>query len=341
VLGGLLLSLAPIRLRVGLPEPVRGAVSATAYLWAFASTGAWVIFRVWRNFSRRLDHEAMDPSRRAILNAAGTAAVLAPFAITAFGSLVERTNFGVREVDLPFKDLPPDLDGLRIAQISDIHLSLFLSENEFARVIDAANELRPNLILITGDLISFRGDPLDACIRQLARLRADGGLYGCLGNHEVYAKTEEYTVAECARRGIRFLRAESLPLKFGNATLQLSGVDYESIWKRPHYLSGAERLKAPGAFNVLMSHNPDVFPAAAAKGFDLTVSGHTHGGQVTVEYLQQTLNLARFVTPYVYGTYRRGEKNSALYVTRGIGTIGLPLRLGAQPEIAVLRLSRI
>ncbi|MEO7654029.1 MAG: metallophosphoesterase, partial [Bryobacteraceae bacterium] len=81
---------------------------------------------------------------------------------------------------------------------------------------------------------------------------------------------------------------------------------------------------------------PDVFGVAARQGFDLTIAGHTHGGQVTVEILHQTLNVARFITPYVYGQYRLGS--AALYVSRGIGTIGLPVRIGAPPEISLLRL---
>ncbi len=340
VFAGLLLSIPAVHVRTRLPAEGRAMFCAAAYLWAFASTGAWFALSISRRVRSRLDVETMDPVRRRLLNLAGAAAVAAPFGVTGFGSLIERTDFRVREVDLAFPDLPKDLDGLRIAQVSDIHLSLYLSEKEFARAVDATNEARPNLVLITGDLISFQGDPLEGCLRQLARLRSDAGLWGCLGNHEVYANSEQETVKGGARRGIRFLRGESAPLKFGAAKLQLSGVDFESVWDRPRYLQGAERLAAPGAFNLLMAHNPDVFPAAARKGFDLTLAGHTHGGQVTVEYLHQTLNVARFVTPYVYGTYRGGERNSALYVTRGIGTIGLPLRLGAPPEIAVLRLIR-
>jgi len=94
----------------------------------------------------------------------------------------------------------------------------------------------------------------------------------------------------------------------------------------------------PGAYNVLLSHNPDVFPVAAQKGYDLTVSGHTHGGQITVEIFDQFLNPARFYTPFVYGLYRHG--GASAYVTRGIGTIGIPARVGAPPEIALLRLRK-
>src|ERR1017187_4567140 len=92
------------------------------------------------------------------------------------------------------------------------------------------------------------------------------------------------------------------------------------------------------ATNVLLQHNPDVFPAAARQGYNLLLAGHTHGGQVTVEILDQSINPARFFTPYVYGLYRK--RNPAAYVTRGIGTIGIPARIGAPPEISLLRLRK-
>jgi len=97
-------------------------------------------------------------------------------------------------------------------------------------------------------------------------------------------------------------------------------------------------LVAPGAVNVLLQHSPDVFPAAVSKGYNLLLAGHTHGGQVTVEILDQAINPARFFTPYVYGLYRLG--GAAAYVTRGIGTIGVPARIGAPPEISLLRLRK-
>ena len=99
-----------------------------------------------------------------------------------------------------------------------------------------------------------------------------------------------------------------------------------------------KELVRPDAFNLLLSHNPDVFPVAARKGFPLTISGHTHGGQVRVEILQQDLNVARFFTPYVDGVYQ--ENGSSIFVSRGIGTIGMPARLGAPPEVALIRLWR-
>ena len=159
--------------------------------------------------------------------------------------------------------------------LSDIHLSAFLSERELMRVIDAANETRAHLALVTGDMITARGDPLDACLRQLARLRADAGVVGCMGNHERYAGALEYAAREGARLGLRFLRGQARQLRFGGAVLNLAGVDYEPVSRTRTYLAGAERLIVPGACNVLLSHNPDVFPVAARKGFDLTVDRAT------------------------------------------------------------------
>jgi predicted MPP superfamily phosphohydrolase len=159
-------------------------------------------------------------------------------------------------------------------------------------------------------------------------------MLGCLGNHEVYAESEDYTTLEGERIGIEFLRHQARSLRFGGAKISFAGVDYQKRGKP--YLVGAEELVEPGSFNVLLSHNPDVFPVAAKKGFDLTISGHTHGGQVNFEILHKNVNIARFLTPYVYGLYQEG--NSSVFVTRGIGTVGVPARFGAPPEVALIRL---
>jgi len=288
---------------------------------------AYVALLSWRK-SREF-----RPARRGFLKAAGAGLAMAPLAATAFG-IVTRDRFRLSEVKIPISNLPHDLDGLRIVQITDIHLSPFLSEAEFARAIDMANETRANLALVTGDLTSRRGDPVDAALRQLARLRADAGALGCLGNHEVYSGTEDYVTREGARIGVEFLRSKTKMLRFGAATINFAGVDYQKF--NSHYLRGAERMVAPGVINVLLSHNPDVFPVAAKQGYDLTIAGHTHGGQVNVELLHQNWDVARYFTPYVLGLYREG--NASVYVSSGLGTIGVPVRLGAPPEVSLIRL---
>ena len=319
------------------PTPLVMVLGAGSLAYFMTASLVMAVHTVMSLIGRVL-HAETNPARRRVLSVTGNALMAAPFAVMGYGSLIQRTDFRVREVDVPIPGLPADLENLRILQLSDIHLSAFLSEGEFARVVDASRELRPHLAVVTGDLISGPNDPLDACIRQLARVKADAGVFGCMGNHERYAKSEDYTEKECARRGIRFLRRQSQALRFGNATVNLAGSDFVSNRQRSTYLAGMERFILPGAVNILLQHNPDVFPVAARQGYNLLLAGHTHGGQVTVEILEQSLNPARFFTPYVYGLYREG--NAAAYVTRGIGTIGVPARIGAPPEISLLRLRK-
>jgi len=119
--------------------------------------------------------------------------------------------------------------------------------------------------------------------------------------------------------------------------LNVAGVDYQRM--REPYLRGAETLMVPGTTNILLSHNPDVFPVAARQGWDLTIAGHTHGGQISVEILGENLSVARLYTPFVYGLYRRDA--SAIYVSRGVGTVGVPTRVGAPPEVSLIRLCAI
>ena len=334
---GCLFSASDLMSRLGLTGQWFVLAGGAALLYCLTASGALVIYEIYTRLARRMS-PATDTGRRSLIHTAGTALMAAPFAAAGYGMFVERLDLRVRELDVPLGGLPPDLEGLQILQISDIHLSAFLSEDELQRVVDAALEFHPHLTVVTGDLISVRGDPLDACIRQLARLKADAGVFGCMGNHERYARAEPYTEAAAQKVGIEFLRGRARTLRFGQSTLNLAGVDYQSLAGRQQYLRGADRLVVPGAVNVLLSHNPDVFPVAVRQGYNLVIAGHTHGGQVTVEILDQSFSAARFLTPYVYGLYRQG--GSAAYVTRGIGTIGVPARLGAPPEITLLRLHK-
>ncbi len=318
----------------GRPAETFGAAALTYLITAsLVRPIHWVISRL----RKHLDRPA-EPSRRRALEAVGNLALAAPIIAVGYGTFIERTNFHVREVDMPILGLDPGLHGLRILQLSDIHMGAFLSEADLTKIVDASMEHRPHLAVITGDLITMRGDPLDACIRQLARVKADAGLYGCLGNHERYALAEDYCTQAAARAGIRFLRKQAEPLRFNGATLNLAGVDHQSHYGGRKYLAGAEKLKAPDAFNLLLSHNPDVLPVAAQQGWDLMLSGHTHGGQINIEILDSNITPARFITPYIYGTYR--AQNTSAYVTRGIGSIGIPTRIGAQPEITIIRLRK-
>jgi uncharacterized protein len=275
-------------------------------------------------------------SDRRLFLSRSTAALCATPAVALAAAVITRKDFRVTELAIEFPDLPPDLQGLRLLQLSDIHLGPFFTSLDLARVVDASNQLRPDLALITGDLITTAWDPLDRCLLELRRLRAASGIWGCMGNHERYAQAEAYTQQQARRLGMQFLRSERTSLKFGNACLNLVGVDYQPF--REPYLEGIGQLASMESFNLLLSHNPDVFPVAAQEGFDLVLAGHTHGGQINVEILSQDINVTRFFTPYTKGLY--SGPLSSLYVNCGLGTIGMPVRLGARAEIGLLRLVR-
>lgn len=325
----------------GIPRCEPGALRYAADVWTAAAFLTYALLlagtffgRVWSRTKPDASEEPASPQRRRLLETAAAAAVAAPLAAAGYGTYIGRTRFAVNEVSLAIPGLPRDLHGIKIAQLTDMHVGPFLSPRELETAVAMANEASPHIAVLTGDIISQVGDPLDGALDVLAGLKADAGVFGCMGNHENYAKCLGYTERYGGRKGMAFLRHNARTLRFGDSLLNLAGVDYQRRG-RP-YLEGADRLMHPGATNLLLSHNPDVFPDAEALGYDLVISGHTHGGQVTVEIVEQTVNAGHFFTPYVVGEYRRN--NAALFVSRGLGCVNLPMRIGAWPEVSLLKL---
>ncbi|MBV8068650.1 MAG: metallophosphoesterase [Acidobacteriaceae bacterium] len=333
-------------------EQVREWTGALSYLWAICMLAAGVAlasFELVRSNKKRAGPgqaqthaktgETLNVARRQFLQTAvapvSTAAMcMLPAAVLGFG-VITRKDFHINEVDLSFPELPNELHGLRLLQLSDIHMGVFYTAGDLARVVDASNSLRPDIAFVTGDLITTHHDPLDLCLSGLARLRASSGIWGCLGNHEKYSNVEAYTQARARELGIRFLRNEATTLSFGAGRLNLVGVDYE---RSGPYLERVAGLVDLSSFNLLLAHTPEVFPEAAEKGFDLSLSGHTHGGQVNLELMGTNLNIAEVHTPYTKGLYTL--PTSMIYVNSGLGTIGAPIRIGAPPEITLIRLWR-
>jgi predicted MPP superfamily phosphohydrolase len=330
------LALDAVNVQEYFPGWVHSVFRGLSLAWMMNCLGCAAVYAVLTPFRKQAPAEdpPHSPARRRLLQSA----YAAPAAVLGYGAFIERDRFQLREVDIPTPGLPRSLHGLRIVQLTDIHMGAFLSERQLERVIGMANETKAHLAVMTGDLITKAGDPVDACLRQLARVKAEAGMLGCLGNHEIYASAEEYVEKQAARLGIDFLRNRSRKLVFNGETLNFAGIDYQTKSKGP-YLRGSAALVAPGEVNILLSHNPDVFRLSPQKGFQLTIAGHTHGGQIAVEYLNPYLNVARFVTPYIAGYYH--ERGASLYVSRGIGTIGVPVRAGVPPEVTLLRLCAI
>ena len=296
-----------------------------------------------------------SPSRRTFFQYAAVLAGGFPFLAATYGFAAGRLRYTIERVDVPVANLPPELDGLRIAQLSDIHIGDYMPPREIARAVAMANDLQPDISFVTGDFVSSVGDPLDACITELSRLRAPLGVWGCNGNHEIYAGVEDETERLFREKGMRLLRASNSVVEHNGGRFNLLGVDYQ----RDHMVSGErtgpmlreiEHLIRRDMPNVLLSHNPNSFHRAAELGIELSLAGHTHGGQVKFEIVDHSVSPARLITPFVAGLYRlpmsnghaggNGLQKAALYVNRGLGTFGFPVRLGVPPEITLLTLRR-
>jgi predicted MPP superfamily phosphohydrolase len=305
-----------------------------------------------------------SPSRRTFFQYAAVLAGGFPFLAATYGFAAGRLRYTVERVDVPVANLPPALDGLRIAQLSDIHIGDYMPPREIARAVAMANDLQPDISFVTGDFVNGEGDPLDACITELSRLRAPLGVWGCNGNHEIYAGVEDEAERLFRAKGMRLLRASSAVVEHNGTRFNLLGVDYQ----RDHMVSGEhtgpmlaeiEHLIRRDMPNFLLSHNPNSFHRAAELGIELSLAGHTHGGQVKFEIVDHSLSPARLITPFVAGLYRLpmkmngnagiasgnglqtpGMQKAALYVNRGLGTLGFPVRIGVPPEITLLTLRR-
>ncbi|MBN9657835.1 MAG: metallophosphoesterase [Acidobacteria bacterium] len=313
-----------------MPADLVGFLLAASLFWIclIVSVSIW--------FLCRQHAETFHPDRRRLLTL-GAPVAAAPLVLAGYGTYLARTSMVQQQADLRLPGLHPDLNGLRIAQLTDIHFGPFFGTAALRRAIDMANEYKPHLIFLTGDLVTRFGDDMESCLRTLRGLKAEAGIYGCHGNHEIYAEALDYATTQGARYGFHFLRRRAELLRFGQGRLNLAGYDYQPL--HAPYLTGAESLVVPGATNLLLQHNPDTFPRAAQAGFDVTLSGHTHGGQINVEILHDNLSAARFFTPFVRGLYERDRK--LVYVSSGLGTVVMPVRLGAPPEVSLLRLCAI
>ncbi|HLY16690.1 MAG TPA: metallophosphoesterase [Bryobacteraceae bacterium] len=284
--------------------------------------------------------------RRQFLERGVNVATAAPFVAGAYGLLYGRLNLETTRQRVSLARLPKAFYGFRIAQLSDIHIGPFMTEDQIRRYVQITNDLKPDLIALTGDFVTWDASTQHAVVNALTGLRAPFGIFGCLGNHEAWSGTEDSITAMFQQVGIRILRQERVNVAAHSEAINLMGVDFQTrrhmgrfSQKYVHrYLDDVAPLVAPDTANILMSHNPDTFDRAAEMGIDLSLAGHTHGGQVALEFVSPEIAPSRLVTPYVAGWFHK--PGGHLYVNRGIGTIGMPMRIGAPPEITVYELVR-
>jgi predicted MPP superfamily phosphohydrolase len=241
----------------------------------------------------------------------------------------------ITEIDIWLRRLPVAFNGLRIVHLTDIHHSLFTPLEDIQRAIHLANLLRPDLIALTGDYVTLSATYIWPVARALGKLRARLGIFAVLGNHDFQVDAGEITRAFRAQR-IRVLRNSHFALRAGSAHLWVVGVD--DLWWGADNLAAALRSVPARDPKILLCHNPLGVRQAAAHGVDFVLSGHTHGGQVRLPVVGSVYGRSKFGERFVEGWNRLD--GTQIYVSRGIGKVLLPLRLGCPPEIACLRLRR-
>ncbi|MGB7758258.1 MAG: metallophosphoesterase [Bryobacteraceae bacterium] len=339
------------------PEPVhmtlRDALLTAPFAWWISSSMVGFLLAIpfailagARAVARRSPGRAeiASPARRDFLLQTANLVTAAPFLGGAYGLFYGRLNLETVEQPIRLANLPPAFHGFRIAQLSDIHIGPFMPEEQIRKFAQIANALKPDLIVLTGDFVTHDADTQYAVVDALTGLRAPFGIYGCLGNHEAWAGAEDSITRLFAAGQVRMLRGASVPIAVGGDWFNLIGVDFQSRHRFgpsapvKRLLGNIESRIARGQVNILLSHNPDTFDRAAALGIDLSIAGHTHGGQAALEFISPEIAPSRLATPYVAGLFRK--PGGQLYVNRGIGTIGIPIRIGAPPEITVYKLER-
>ena len=256
-----------------------------------------------------------------------------------YGYLGGQRQLRVSRIEFPLAHWPTTSPHLTIAHISDLHIGTNLTPQELETYVQRVNQLRPDLILLTGDILDSNPAHIPDFFPYLNALHARHGVFACLGNHDGYAGTQAVAAGLADHTHITLLRDQVVQLAITGTTLHLIGLDDRGKdWARgldADTILTHLRADLPSQEpTILLSHRPDIFPAAAGLDIDLTLSGHTHGGQFALPFQSQQLNLARFITRFPRGRYSLG--NCFLYVNRGLGVTGQRIRLFTPREIALL-----
>jgi predicted MPP superfamily phosphohydrolase len=330
-----------------------GSLLAFAFLIAFATVdraargAAWMYRKARERTQRHVtpDSDRGAPhslTRRRFLSQTTVLVSATPFVAAGYGLLYGRLDVEVVRRHIRLARLPNAFAGFQIAQLSDVHIGPFTTADYIRACVAITNALKPDLIALTGDYISWDPQAEGEVVRALSGLHAPHGVFACLGNHEEESQTEEAITRLFSAEGIRVLRQERASVQLRGEMLYLMGIDCPRGSTADLYRSDVTRrlqgLVMPGTVNILLSQYPDVFDRAAALGFDLTLAGHTHGGQLSLDLIYRGLNLSHLLYRYDRGWYEK--RGAQLYVNRGIGTSGLPIRLGARPEITLIELGR-
>jgi len=294
-----------------------------------------------RKKNEHKEHESiMSLQRRKVLHTIGASMSIIPFIATAQGVFHTIYNIEIKNIEIVLPGLHRNHDGLRLIQISDIHTGSYFGTQYLEEAIKVINSLKADIIAITGDYVNFDPEELLPFLPTLRKVSASIGVFGSLGNHDHYMTELKHSqLCEMIRStGIDLLVNQAKVLTINNADLIIAGTDNTGFNQKFGDLNRTYDGIPKELPSILMAHDPtywkmEILDSGLA---DITLSGHTHGGQIGIELLGEAYSPAQFVYEQWSGLYQEHDKY--LYVNRGLGTVGPPIRIGIQPEITVITL---
>lgn len=289
----------------------------------------------------------VDLSRRKFVRYATMGISTYAFAGATYG-MIKHDSYEIDYKNITIEDLPPELRGTTITLLSDIHAGQYMNEKEMREYADVINSLESDIVCIPGDFVNFESKDIHMLTSAFRDVKAKHGIYGSLGNHDFFQDADYVAKALNNESPIQLLRNEHRVINIKGKELYMLGIDdtqssgarMEEVLK--YYGAMDEYLmnndpKFKNSPKVLLCHKPYGFDTLATRNIDLVLSGHTHGGQVVpIKFGTFNLSFAATVSKYIEGIYKIGKSN--MYVSRGIGSVGLPIRINCPPEITKITL---
>ncbi|MEX0929320.1 MAG: metallophosphoesterase [Balneolales bacterium] len=312
------------------------ALSVDAFrLMKWSSAKLSIFFNRRHDLKMPADQNGGDGRREFIKKAGLALAATSPFGVAIGTATATSRDYQVIKKDLFFDNLPAGLEGLKIAQISDIHSGIYMTQGQIQEIFEITNSLHPNLVTITGDFVDTSNHEIPALYNTVKSLKSDFGTFGCLGNHDHYAHGPAVSSA-LEQQGVNMLVNKNTVLEINGERLTIIGVDDAGSGSLNRARFDKALLNAgQDTFKVLLTHRPQLFDASRHRDINLTLSGHTHGGQIGMHLFGVPLYPIKLLHTYTDGLYQQGDKK--LYVNVGVGMVGIPIR-SIKPEITLLTL---
>ena len=278
-----------------------------------------------------------DPGRRRFLRLGGLSAASVIGAVPIIASVRTARDYQINRLSLTYDNLPSGLDGFTIAQVSDIHSGIYMTEGDMREIFEIVNSLEANAITITGDFVDSSDSQIEPLFKAVQMLKAEYGIFGCLGNHDHFATARKVSSA-VEQRGIIMLNNSNARLAVNGERISIVGID-DAGRGQANFADWNKALDDvdPDSFKIALTHRPDEWDHTRSAGMDLTLAGHTHGGQVGFRLGPLNLNPVHLIHKYAMGLY--SQDSAHLYVNVGVGMVGVPIRM-VKPEVALLTLRR-